>query len=291
MISMTNRRLFLQQAALIGAGVLANPIDLFSKPNKKIGLQLYTLRDHISKDVKGVIAKVADIGFREVETYGYSKKGGFWGLNIKEFKSLLKSHGLKSPSGHYNFEPYLGNNNLDSLKENIEAAQGTGQKYLTVPYLSEPLRKDPDSYKVLASKLNQAAVLAKNAGLQLVYHNHDFEFKDLNGTTGFDILLRETSPSDLKFELDIYWTVKAGKDPVALFEQSPGRYVMWHVKDMDKNDRSYTEVGSGSIDYSQIFAKARLSGMKHYFVEQDVIKIDPFQSITRSFQHVKNNIL
>ncbi|SKB92099.1 sugar phosphate isomerase/epimerase family protein [Daejeonella lutea] len=288
---MSNRRIFLQQAALIGAGVLANPVDLFSKPNQKVGLQLYTLRDQISKDVHGVIAKVADIGFREVETYGYSLKGGFWGLNIKEFKSLLKSHGLKSPSGHYNFDPYLGNNNLDSLKENIEAAQGIGQKYLTVPYLSEPLRKNLDSYKVLAAKLNQAAILARKAGLQLVYHNHDFEFKDFNGTTGYDILLRETDPSDLKFELDIYWTVKAGKDPIALFEQSPGRYVMWHVKDMDKTDKSYTEVGSGTIDYKQIFAKAKLSGMKHFFVEQDVIKIDHFQSITRSFQHVKGNIL
>ena len=288
---MTNRRIFIQQATMISAGILANPVDLFSKPNQKVGLQLYTLRNQISKDVRDVISKVADIGFREVETYGYSLKDGFWGLNIKEFKALLKSHGLKSPSGHYNFEPYLGTENMDSLKENIEAAQGIGQKYLTVPYLSEPLRKNLDSYKFLAAKLNQAAILARKAGLQLVYHNHDFEFIDFNGTTGYDILLRETDPLDLKFELDIYWTVKAGKDPIALFDQNPGRYVMWHVKDMDKTDRSYTEVGSGSIDYKDIFAKAKISGMKHFFVEQDTIKIDPYESITRSFQHIKSNIL
>ncbi|MES3017811.1 MAG: sugar phosphate isomerase/epimerase [Bacteroidota bacterium] len=288
---MTNRREFIQHAAVIGAGILANPVDLFSKPNQKVGLQLYTLREQITKDVRGVISKVANIGFREVETYGYSLKGGFWGLNVKEFKWLLKEHSLKSPSGHYNFEPYLGADNLDSLKENIEAAEGLGQKYLTVPYLSEPLRKNLDSYKVIAAKLNQAAVLARKAGLQLVYHNHDFEFKDFNGTTGYDILLRETDPSDLKFELDIYWTVKAGKDPVTLFEQNPGRFVMWHVKDMDKVDKSYTEVGSGSIDYKQLFAKTKLSGMKHFFVEQDIIKIDPYESIARSFKHVKNTIL
>ncbi len=287
---MSNRRIFIQQAALIGAGMLANPVDLFSKPRKKIGLQLYTLRDRISKDVSGTLSKVADIGFREVETYDYSPKGGFWGLNIKEFKSLLKSHGLKSPSGHYDFDPYLRENSMDSLKANIEAAQGTGQKYLTVPYLLPPLRTNLDSYKGLAAKLSQAAVLARNAELQLTYHNHDFEFIDFNGTTGFDILLRETDPQDLKFELDIYWAVKAGKNPVALFEQNPGRYVMWHVKDMDKTDKSYTEVGSGSINYQEIFAKDKLSGMKHYFVEQDVIKIDPFESITRSFNHVKANI-
>ncbi|WP_411273755.1 sugar phosphate isomerase/epimerase family protein [Daejeonella sp.] len=288
---MTTRRIFIQQAALIGAGMLANPADLLSKPRQKVGLQLYTLRNLISKDVRGVIAKVADIGFKEVETYGFSPTGGFWGLKPLEFKALMKSHGIKSPSGHYNFEPYLGENNMDSLKANIEAAQDLDQKYLTVPYLSAPLRKNLDSYKSLAAKLNQAAVMARQAGLQLVYHNHDFEFIDFNGTTGFDILLRETDPQDLKFELDIYWAVKAGKNPVALFEQNPGRYVMWHVKDMDKADKSYTEVGSGSIDYGQIFAKYKQSGMKHYFVEQDVIKIDPYESITRSFQHVKSSIL
>ncbi len=288
---MSSRRLFIQQAGLVGAGLLANPIDLFSKPRKKVGLQLYTLRNLISKDVKGVIAKVAEIGFKEVETYGYSPTGGFWGLNANEFKSLLKSHDLKSPSGHYNFEPYLGSGDMDSLKSNIEAAKTLGQKYLTVPYLSEPLRKNLDSYKALAAKLNQASVLAKDAGLQLAYHNHDFEFKDFNGTTGHDILLRETDSQALKFELDIYWTVKAGKDPISLFNQDPGRYVMWHVKDMDKADRSYTEVGSGSIDYKNIFAQAKQSGMKHYFVEQDVIKIDPYESITRSFNHVKSTIL
>lgn len=288
---MTNRRIFIQQAAVVGAGLLANPLDLFSKPHQKVGLQLYTLRNLISKDVRSVIAKVADIGFSEVETYGYSPKGGFWGLNIKEFKSLLKTHRLKSPSGHYDFDPFLAQNNIDSLKANIEAAQGIGQKYLTVPYLNEPLRKNLDSYRVLAAKLGQAAILARKAGLQLVYHNHDFEFKDFNGTSGYDILLKETDPSDVKFELDIYWAVKAGKDPVDLFEKDLGRYVMWHVKDMDKNDKSYTEVGSGSIDYKQLFMKAKLSGMKHYFVEQDIIKIDPYESITRSFQHVKGNIL
>jgi sugar phosphate isomerase/epimerase len=288
---MSNRRIFIQQAALIGAGILANPVDLFSKPKKRIGLQLYTLRNEISKDVRGVISKVADIGFREVETFGYSPKGGFWGLSVKEFKDLLRSHGLKSPSGHYDFEPYLRDGNMDSLNANIAAAKGLGQQYLTVPYLSEPLRKNLDSYKALAAKLSQAGIMAKKAGLQLVYHNHDFEFINFNGTTGYDILLSETDPIDLKFELDIYWAVKAGKDPVALFQQNPGRYVMWHVKDMDKTTKVYTEVGSGSINYQELFTKDKLSGMKHYFVEQDVIKIDPYESITRSFQHIKSNIL
>ena len=288
---MISRRIFVQQAGLITAGILIKPSILLSKPHQKVGLQLYSLRNLISKDVRGTIKKVADIGFREVETYGYSTGNGFWGLTIKEFKNLLKSHNLKSPSGHYDFDPYLREVEVDSLKVNIETANRIGQKYLTVPFLNPLLRTNLDSYKTLAEKLNRAAILTKEAGLQLVYHNHDFEFMDFNGTSGYDILLQETDPSEIKFELDIYWTVRAGKDPIALFEQNPGRFSMWHVKDMDKLDKSFTEVGAGSINYKEIFTKAKLSGMKHYFVEQDIIKIDPYVSISQSLQHIKNNIL
>lgn len=288
---MISRRIFFQQAGLITAGILIKPSILLSKPYQKVGLQLYSLRNLISKDVRGTIKKVADIGFREVETFGYSTDNGFWGLTIKEFKNLLKSHNLKSPSGHYDFDPYLREGEIDSLKVNIETANKIGQKYLTVPFLNPLLRTNLDSYKTLAEKLNRAAILTKEAGIQLVYHNHDFEFMDFNGTSGYDILLQETDPSEVKFELDIYWTVRAGKDPIALFEQNPGRFSMWHVKDMDKLDKSFTEVGAGSINYKEIFTKAKLSGMKHYFVEQDIIKIDPFVSISQSFQHIKNNIL
>lgn len=288
---MTSRRIFIQQAGLITAGILVIPSTLLSKPYHKVGLQLYSLRDLIAKDARGTLAKVAEIGFREVETFGYSPSNGFWGLKIKEFDNLLKSLDLKSPSGHYDFDPYLREGKEDSLKANIEAANGIGQKYLTVPFLNPLLRTNPDSYKTLAEKLNKASILTKEAGLELVYHNHDFEFIDFNGTSGYDILLRETDPSDLKFELDIYWTVKAGKDPQALFKQNPGRFIMWHIKDMDKMDKSYTEVGSGSINYKEIFTHAKLSGMKHFFVEQDIIKIDPFVSIKQSFQHIKNNLL
>lgn len=288
---MISRRIFVQQAGLITAGILIKPSILLSKPHQKVGLQLYSLRNLISKDVRGTIKKVADIGFREVETYGYSTGNGFWGLTIKEFKNLLKSHNLKSPSGHYDFDPYLREGEVDSLKVNIETANRIGQKYLTVPFLNPLLRTNLDSYKTLAEKLNRASILTKEAGLQLVYHNHDFEFMDFNGTSGYDILLQETDPSEIKFELDIYWTVRAGKDPIALFEQNPGRFSMWHVKDMDKLDKSFTEVGAGSIDYKEIFTKAKLSGMKHYFVEQDIIKIDPYVSISQSFQYIKNNIL
>lgn len=288
---MSTRRIFLQQTALIGAGILAGPSDLFSKPKNKIGLQLYTLRDLIPKNPKEVLTKVAATGFKEVETFGFSSKAGFWGLTVSELNTALKNLGLKSPSGHYDFDAYFREGNLDSIKPYIDAANGLGQNYLTVPYLGAHLRKNLDSYKDIAAKLSKAAVLAKQSGLQLTYHNHDFEFIDFGGKNGYDIIVNETDPNDVKLELDIYWTVKGGQDPIDLFKKHPGRFVLWHVKDMDRSDKSYTEVGAGTIDYKKIFANAKLSGMKHFFVEQDIIKIDPYQSISQSLQHLKRNIL
>lgn len=286
---MSTRRIFLQQTALIGAGILAGPSDLFSKPKNKIGLQLYTLRDLIVKDPKGVLTKVAEAGFKEVETFGF--KEGFWGLTVTDLNALFKNLGLKSPSGHYDFDAYFREGNIDSIKPYIDAAKGLGQNYLTVPYLGAHLRKSLDSYKDIAAKLSKAAVLAKQSDLQLTYHNHDFEFIDFGGKTGYDIIVNETDANDVKLELDIYWTVKGGQDPIALFQKHPGRFVLWHVKDMDRSDKSYTEVGAGTIDYKKLFANAKLSGMKHFFVEQDIIKIDPYQSINQSLQYIKKNIL
>lgn len=288
---MTTRRSFIQQAGLITAGILVNPATLLSKPNKKVGIQLYSLRNQLVKDLKGTLSKVAEIGFCEVETYGYTKAAGFWGLNIKEFNELLKQLNLKSPSGHYDFNSYFLDGKEDDLKSYIEAAHETGQKYVTVPNLSGRLRGSLDGFKSVAEKLNKASELTKKAGLQLAYHNHAFEFEDFNGKSGYDVLLSQTSPENVKFELDIYWAVRGGKDPIRLFKQNPGRFHMWHVKDMSKNDTSFTEVGTGRINYTQIFSEAKLAGVKHYFVEQDVIKIDPFESIKQSHRYIKNTLL
>ncbi|WP_423146737.1 sugar phosphate isomerase/epimerase family protein [Rubrolithibacter danxiaensis] len=291
---MSSRRVFLQQAGLLAAGLLIKPDFSFGKSlPKKVGLQLYTLRSELAKDVKGTIAKVAQIGFGEVETFGYSKENGFWGLDPAAFKKLMKDNNLVSPSGHYSFNQLINEGKEDELKNNIEAAKGIGQKYLTVPYLDASQRGGQDVYKKLAEKLNRAGELAKKSGLQLTYHNHDFEFQEHDGVTGYDILLKETDPSLLKFELDLFWAVKAGKDPVKMFEKHPGRFVMWHVKDMEKDEpKMFTEVGSGVINFKEIFAKADVAGVKHVFVEQDQIKNkEPFESIRQSCEYVKKNLL
>jgi sugar phosphate isomerase/epimerase len=288
---MVSRRSFLQQAGLISAGLLIKPSILCSMPiEQKVGLQLYSLREVIGKDVKGVIAKVAAAGYKEVEPYGYSVQNKFWGMDPKTFKQLLNSNGLTAPSGHYGFDPYFEGKE-DDLKINIEAAKQLDQEYLVVPYLGEQLRKSADDYKKIAAKLNKAGEICKSSGIQLAYHNHDFEFIPYGGTTGYDIFLKETDPSLLKFELDLYWAVRAKQNVHDMFTKNSGRYVMWHIKDMDKaNPGINTEVGSGSIDFKKIFADAKLSGVKHFFVEQENFSMDPFASIQRSSDYVRKNL-
>ena len=289
---MSSRRSFLQQAGLLTAGALVAPSVLLAKSDKKIGIQLYTLRDQISKDVKGVIAKVAKAGYAEVETYGYSRENKFWGLEPKAFKQLLQNHKLTAPSGHFGFDQYIGAGKEDDLKSYIEAAKVVGMQYIVVPHLGESLRKSASDYQRVADKISKAGEACKKAGLQLAYHNHAFEFDTFGNKTGFDILLKETDPELVKFELDLYWVVRAGHEPVELFKANPGRFALWHVKDMDKaNPKLNTEVGSGSINFRKIFECASLSGVQHIFVEQENFAMDPYQSIGQSYTYVKKKLL
>jgi len=287
---MPSRRDFVKQSSLFTAGLLVGPADFF-KEKKSIGVQLYTLRNEISKDAKGTIEKVAGLGYKEVETFGY-RDGKFFGMPASEFAQFLKSVGLTSPSGHYFgggffFEDKWQEKWLSLLND----AKAIGQKYVVIPSLDAENRKTADTFKVFAQKMNQAGEMAKSAGLQLAYHNHDFEFKDLGGQTGMNVLLKETDPKLVEMELDIYWAVKAGYNPIDLFKASPGRYSLWHVKDMDKTERKYfTEVGNGAINFKSIFAQAKLSGMKHFFVEQDVCPGPPLESIAKSFSYINKNL-
>lgn len=290
---MTQRRDFLKQAGLLSALSLVKPGALFAaSPALKVGLQLYTLRDYIGKDVKGVLAKAAKAGYQEVETYGYSKEGGFWGLPAKEFKAVLAGNGLTTSSGHYGLDDFIRDGNQDAFKSYIEAANNCGQTYIVVPYLGDKLRATADDFKLVASKLNKAGEIGKAAGLKLGYHNHDFEFKPVGGVVFYDVLLKETDPALVDFELDLYWAVRAGLDPIKLIEAHPRRFTMWHIKDMDKAQPEHnTEVGAGSIDFKKIFQHAKTSGLKHIFMEQEYFVIDAYQSITQSAAYMKKNLL
>lgn len=302
---MSNRRAFLQQtglgalAALLSPGIITSALANTGTAAgiNKIGIQLFTLRTLLQKDVKSVIAEVGRIGYQQVETY-YGYPGayaveGFWGLDAKSFNSLLKDNGLSSPSGHYNCTAFLAKDGTtEVLKSHIETAASVGQQYFVIPGLPTDIRASGtlDDYKRMAEKFNIAAELCKEHHLKLAYHNHNFEFKDQgNGATGYGILLKETDAAMVKFELDIFWAVNAGLDPMKMFKENPGRFAMWHVKDMDKTDKNvYTEVGTGSIDYKRIFKNAKDSGLEYIFVEQDIIKIEPYESIAQSLKFVKS---
>ncbi|WP_183573150.1 sugar phosphate isomerase/epimerase family protein [Mucilaginibacter sp. X5P1] len=288
---MTNRRTFLTQAGLVSAGLMIAPELLKAMgKNRVVGLQLYSLRDQIKTDVKGVIAKVAAAGYKEVEPFGYSKADGFWGLNAQDFSKLLKDNGLSTPSGHFEFDSFLGAGKTDELKTYIEAANITGMEYVIVPHLNDAYIKTVSDFNNIADKLNKAGELCKQSGLKLGYHNHNFEWKPVDGTTFYDTILAKTDPALVSMEMDLYWVVRTGQDPKAIIKAHPGRFFAFHIKDMDKtNHEKNTEVGNGTIDFKSIMGYAKLGGIKHFIVEQEnYTDIDPYVSITKSCAYVKS---
>ncbi|MDN3672272.1 sugar phosphate isomerase/epimerase [Flavobacterium branchiarum] len=267
---MISRRNFIINTGMATATVCLIPSFAFALNKRAIGLQLYTLRNELPNDVKGTLEKVAQAGYTAVELYGFSIKDQFWGLSSEELKKLLDANGLKAVSGHYSLGTFFYDGNTTELEAAIKAAKVLKSEYITVPWLDESLRRSVDDYKKIASLLNKAGGICKKAGLKLAYHNHDFEFKKYDNITGYEILLKETDRNLVYFEMDLYWVVYSKINQIELFRQNPGRFAMWHVKDMDKSDATLnTEIGSGSIDFKSIFEEAKLSGMKHFFVEQE----------------------
>lgn len=292
---MNSRRTFLKHAGLAAAGAVFLPSFACTAATAKrnVGLQLYTLRDQIPNDVKGVIEKIATAGYKEVETYGYSAEHGYWGMDPKSFKDLLKSNGLTTPSGHFGIDEFITSGNKELLKPLIEGAAAVDNHYFTIAYLGEPVRKNLEDYKKVTERLNEAAELVKQSGMNLAYHNHDFELhKHEGGGTGYEIMLNGTDKNLISFEMDLYWIVRSGNDPVDFFNKYPGRFVMWHVKDMDKaNHGINTEVGTGTIDFKTIYAHAKQSGLEHLIVEQENFSKDPFVSIKESFDYVNRELI
>jgi sugar phosphate isomerase/epimerase len=290
-IMKTNRRKFIQQASLLSAGLMLKPVPA-KRFHKNVGLQLYTVREQIAKDVPGVIAKVAQAGYTNVEPNGYTVASKFWGMDAKAFKNILDANNLITTSGLYGID-IGGETNFDDLKHFAEVANILGEKYVVIPWIYEQYRKTADDYKVLADKMNKAGEVTKAAGVHLGYHNHNFEFTDMgSGQTGYDLILNNTDPALVKMEMDIYWIVSGGADPVTLFHQHPGRFSLFHVKDMDKaNSKLNTEVGTGTIDFKKIFANAKLAGLDYAFVEQENFAIDWYASISQSAKYLKNELL
>ena len=288
---MSTRRTFIKQASLATTGLLMNKSAFFKK-QQLIGLQLYTLRNVMGKDIPGTIAKVAEIGYTSVEPFGYAS-GKYFGMSVEDFAAIFKQNNLKTPSGHYTMMDFLLKGDEDQLKKTVADAAKMNHEFFVIPYLTDNLRTSLDDYKKLAVKLNRAGEEAKSAGMQLAYHNHDFEFKDWgDGKTGFEVLRTETDHKLVSFEMDMYWVSRAGHDPIELIKSNKGRFKLWHIKDMANTpQKEFTEVGSGVINYKEIFKYQKESGMKYFYVEQDQVKIPVYDSITQSLAYLKKNIL
>jgi sugar phosphate isomerase/epimerase len=293
-----DRRKFIQQsgtlmgtASLLALGVNASP----SVSSLKMGLQLFTVRDALAKDIHGSLKKIAALGYQDLETYGFDPvKTEYYGMKAAAFKQLLDDHKLSASSGHYDLYQYLSKpeEELDRYVDAcIVGAHALGQRYITWPWL-DPDSRSIEKFKLLAQKLNIVGERVTKAGLGFAYHNHDFEFIDHNGENGYDIIMRDTDASLVKLQIDLYWAVHSSRlTPAQLFSKQPGRFVMWHVKDMDKKTRDYTELGNGSIDYTVILPEAKRAGLQYYFIEQGGnFAKDSMQSITDSAIFFRKNL-
>ena len=277
-----NRRLFLNRFALAAAGGLgltsaAAPAAAGKRRLKRIGVQLYTVRRELERDFGGTLRRVAALGYREVEFAGY------FGRQPAEVKSLLARHRLAAPAAHVQLAALRGD-----LRELLDAAQTVGHKYLLVAWLPAEERRTLDDYRRLADLFNEAGGRTRREGVRFAYHNHDFEFAALGGRVPYDLLLERTDPRAVKLEMDLYWTVKGGADPVEYFKRHPGRYHLLHVKDMERAPAAgFAEVGRGRIDFETIFAHAGRAGVRHYFVEQDETPGPPFESLRASMDYLR----
>ncbi|MBD3586392.1 sugar phosphate isomerase/epimerase [Salinimonas sp. HHU 13199] len=254
------RRQFLK-AGSAAAALCALPLSFSlaaETASRRAGLQLYTLRDWMQVSVPGTLKLVAGVGYKELEFAGYFDQ------SPKQIRKLLDDEGLSAPSAHVPLTTFQ-----ESVNKVIDTAQAIGHKYVVVPYLTPEQRGSSiDVYKKLADDMQRWGEACKRADITLAYHNHDFEFQRVDGELPYDILLNNTDPKAVSFELDLYWTVKAGVDPVQLFNQHPGRFKLFHVKDMDKKGE-FADVGTGTIDFGAIFKHADKAGLAHQFVERD----------------------
>lgn len=269
--SEVNRRTFLFQLAAAGVGgsLLTSCAGMMAggaggaggSSANMIGLQLYTVRDLLDKDFEGTIEKVAAIGYKNMEFAGYYNR------TPEQVRALLDRLGLVSTSSHIGAQLMRADAALQ-----IRTARTIGQDYITIPSYPFPRDGGIDAWKKGAAEFNQWGAQCKAAGIKLAYHNHAAEFAAVaGGPTGYDVLMREVDPSLVDFEMDLYWTAFADHDPLALFAQYPGRFAMWHVKDLllTNGQKGMAPVGKGTLNFREYFAHASQAGLKHFFVEHD----------------------
>lgn len=248
-------------------------LDEESPSLDRIGLQLYTVRTLMAEDVESTLEMVAGVGYHEVEFAGYFDRPP------AALRATLDDLGLTAPATHVGLGPLR-----NRLPEILDEAATLGHRYVVLPSLPVRERESLDDYRRLADEMNQFGEACRAVDLQFAYHNHDFEFERIDGEIPFDVLLARTDPELLAIELDLFWIIYGGEDPLAYFDAHPGRFQLCHVKDRAA-DGAMVDVGSGEIDFAGIFARSEQAGLTHYFVEHDEPG-DPEASIRASYRHL-----
>lgn len=267
--------------------------------NAAIGLQLYTIRDAMTADVPGSLKKVSDTGYKYLELAGYTD-GKFYGVEPVEFKKMVNDMGMEVLSSHTQVEG--AGVTLDNAKKMAEDHAKLGVKYCLQPWIVEEMRTTIASYQKMAANWNQIGLIMKDFGMQFGYHNHNFEFATIEGKVPYyDVMLAELDKNLVTMELDLFWSTKAGQDPVEIIKKYPGRFQLFHMKDMYTNEapffttagvKDFAPVGSGVIDFKRILAVKDIAGMKYMVVEQDQSRDgDMFADIATSINNLKSKIL
>jgi len=275
---MTTRREIVRAAGAAALAAALGPRSAWATGSgtdriRRLGVQLYTVRDALKADFDGTLKKVAAIGYKEVEFAGYMDR------TPAQVRASLDAVGLKAPASHLELEALQR-----EWGANVEAARTIGIEYLVVAWIDAAQRKTLDDYRRIADAFNQLGEQARAAGLRFAYHNHDFELAPIGGQRPYDLLLAQTDPAVVEFEMDLYWVTAGGGNPLTYFAQYPGRFPLVHVKDRTASG-AMVDVGAGAMDWANIFAHRKEAGIRHYFVEHDEPQ-DPFASIAASYTYL-----
>ena len=265
---LNNRRDFLRMSAFAAAGLSlpfagksASLFEGFSATKlPTFGLQLWTVKEDMEKDAKGTLKKIADYGYKQIESFEGSK-GVFWGMDHKEFKKYMDELGMKIVSAHFD-------TSKDFERKAAEAA-AIGMKYLICPHKGP--QKSIDDYKKIADEFNKNGETCKKNGIRFAYHNHDYSFVPMKGKVPQDVMMDNTNKDTVDFEMDIYWVVAAGNDPLTYFKKYPNRFRLCHIKDLAKTKSGHEscQLGKGTIDFKTILKAGTEAGLKYYVVEQE----------------------
>jgi sugar phosphate isomerase/epimerase len=270
---MKTRRSFLKETTFAGLGSLVLPaywnMKKVKPKLKHVGVQLYSVRKEMTADATGTLIRLGNIGYQEIES-AQSEKGNYYGLAPKEIKKILKDQGMSLRSGHTHIDK--------NWQKSIDEAAEAGQEYIICSVLPSP-GQTVENYQKSADMFNEAGEQCRKSGLLFGYHNHESEFQTVDDQVLYDVLMDRTQPGLVHMELDLGWVVAAGKNPLDYFQKYPGRFPLWHLKDMNLSEKKSVEFGKGSVDIIGLLKHAGQSGLKYYFIEQEEYAVNAFESL------------